>query len=155
MKEKNNSLNTTGFYRVSKYRDNNCKQGFRWKYQYDVDGKRKTISSVSIFELEQKVKNAGLVWEILNEKFSKDTMQKSHMSPTWSNITGFYRVCKSMDKNCKQGFRWKYQYPKDGKVKVISSVSIVKLEQRVRDAGLEWKILDEELAAQTVALSPN
>ena len=55
--------NTSGYYRVSKQK--NCKQGFTWIYSYYVDGKRKKLSSVSIKELEKKVKAKELEWRKL------------------------------------------------------------------------------------------
>ena len=57
--------NTSGYFRVIKMKDKNCKQGFRWVYRYYEDGKRKTISSVDIKKLEAKVKSKGLKWEKL------------------------------------------------------------------------------------------
>ena len=57
------SKNTSGYFRVTKNKDKNCKQGFKWVYQYYEDGKRKTISSVDIKKLEAKVKAKGLKWE--------------------------------------------------------------------------------------------
>ena len=56
------SRNKTGYYRVSKLKDNHCKQGFIWRYIYFEDGKQKVICSVDINKLEEKVKNKGLKW---------------------------------------------------------------------------------------------
>lgn len=54
--------NTTGYFRVYKHKDSTCKQGFRFCYRYYEDGKRKSIESVDIEKLEQKVKDKGLPW---------------------------------------------------------------------------------------------
>lgn len=54
--------NNSGYYRVKKRKDKTCKQGFTWLYRYYVDGKEKTISSVDIKKLEEKVKAKGLEW---------------------------------------------------------------------------------------------
>lgn len=54
--------NTSGYYRVSKQKNKNCKQGFIWTYRYFEDGKRKSILSVDIEKLEKKVKAKGLEW---------------------------------------------------------------------------------------------
>ena len=54
--------NTSGIYRVSKQTNNNFKQGFRWIYQYDDNGKRRVITSVDLEKLESKVKSKGLDW---------------------------------------------------------------------------------------------
>ena len=54
--------NTSGYLNVYKQKNKNYKQGFRWCYQYSEDGKQKSIASVDINKLEQKVKNKGLEW---------------------------------------------------------------------------------------------
>mgnify|MGYP004442680893 CR=1 FL=1 len=54
--------NTTGYFRVSKKKDSTCKQGFHYRYQYCENGKRHSISSVSLEKLEKKVKDKGLPW---------------------------------------------------------------------------------------------
>jgi hypothetical protein len=38
------------------------KQGFFWRYRYYEDGKQKSINSVDIKKLEEKVKMKGLLW---------------------------------------------------------------------------------------------
>ena len=61
--------NTTGYYRVIKRKSKNTKQGFSWYYRwYDKDGKRKTLSSVNIQKLEEKVKEKGLPWFKIEEE---------------------------------------------------------------------------------------
>ena len=54
--------NTSGYYRVHKSNDKRYKQGFRWTYRYNEDGKRKSIYSVDIKKLEEKVRAKGLEW---------------------------------------------------------------------------------------------
>lgn len=60
------------------------------------------------------------------------------------NTSGYRNVCKEICKTCKQGFRWKYLYYEDGKQKSISSISIEKLEKKVKEKGLPWNVLNEE-----------
>lgn len=57
--------NTTGYLNVCKQKRKTCKQGFTWCYQYYEDGKHKSITSVDINKLKQKVKNKGLKWMVL------------------------------------------------------------------------------------------
>lgn len=58
--------NSSGIFRVTKANCPNCEQGFTWKYQYyDEKGNKKTISSVDLQKLEQKVKKQGLEWRLL------------------------------------------------------------------------------------------
>lgn len=66
MVEMSKYRNTSGYFRVSKQKKKGIKQGFLWTYSYyDVDGKRKFITSVSFDKLEIKVKNKGLLWRKL------------------------------------------------------------------------------------------
>lgn len=53
---------TTGYYRVYKQKDSTCRQGFRYCYSYREDGKVKSIKSVDLKKLEEKVKAKGLKW---------------------------------------------------------------------------------------------
>lgn len=56
------TMNTTGYFRVTKHKCKTCKQGFRWIYQYYENGKKKAIFSIDIEKLEKKVKAKGLEW---------------------------------------------------------------------------------------------
>ena len=63
MRKTSKSRNTTGFFRVYKNKRNDCKQGFTFRYKYyDGEGKPKTINSVDLDNLEEKVKDKGLPW---------------------------------------------------------------------------------------------
>ena len=66
--------NTTGFYRVTKRKNNSCKQGFTWCYQYHVNSQRKSISSIDLKKLEKKVRKEGLEWEILDDEKAKQSL---------------------------------------------------------------------------------
>ena len=162
--------NTTGFYRVCKNKNNVCKQGFVWVYRFYHNNKRYRLSSVSLSQLENKVEAQGLAWEIIDEekaqksleedkKYKKKTSwnegkprsleQKKKMSKA-RNTTGFYRVCKHKDNQCKQGFIWRYRYSLDSKQKSITAVDLKTLEKKVKKEGLEWEILDDEKAKQSL-----
>lgn len=59
------NYNTTGYYRVQKHKEKSCKQGFIWRYVYTDPNnweKRKTICSVDINKLKEKVLAKGLEW---------------------------------------------------------------------------------------------
>ncbi len=73
------------------------------------------------------------------KKHSEKTKQKiSEMQSKAQNTTGYYRVYKQKDKRYEQGFIWRYRYYENGKEKVIVSVDIEKLEQKVKARGLPW-----------------
>lgn len=60
------SRNSTGFFRVIKHKNKECKQGFIYQYQYfDENNKRKSLCSVDIKKLEEKVKSKNLEWRKL------------------------------------------------------------------------------------------
>ena len=68
------------------------------------------------------------------------------------NTTGFYRVNKRKQSNYKQGFTWRYEYSYKSTRKAITSVDLKKLEEKVRKEGLEWKVINNEKAKQSILL---
>lgn len=59
------SKNSTGYFRVTK---NKYRNGFSWRYYYyEEDGTKKSISSIDIGVLEEKVKAKGLPWFKLSD----------------------------------------------------------------------------------------
>ena len=61
------------------------------------------------------------------------------------NTTGFFRVYKHKSPTYKQGFIYAYQYYGDDKKHhAISSVSLEKLEKKVKAKGLEWFKLEDD-----------
>ena len=64
--------NSTGYFRVSKEKSNTCNQGFYWKYRYYENKKSKTLSSIDINKLRDKVIAKGLDWIVLDENKVKE-----------------------------------------------------------------------------------
>lgn len=86
----------------------------------------------------------------LGYKHSEETIKKISESnsgennPIWKksqNTSRYYRVSKIKDPQYEKGFRWIYRYYDNGKRKRISSVSLEKLESKVRAKNLPWKKL--------------
>ena len=67
------SKSPTGFYLVSIEKCPKCKTGSVYRYIYQDDEGKKTISSVDLDKLEQRVKARGLRWEIINKKRAEET----------------------------------------------------------------------------------
>ena len=149
------NTSTTGFFRVGKSKDETCLKGFRYVYRYYQDGKRKELSSVDILRLKEKVIKNGLEWVIVNEDKAEITLKESnekvekrfihHTQESKERISkslgslGIYRVTKKKSKTCKQGFIYEYKYrDENNKLKVLSSVDLNKLKDRVIDKGLPW-----------------
>ena len=67
--------NSTGIYRVSKIKNKKVTQGFLYAYYYyDKHNVRKSIRSVDILKLKEKVIKKGLPWVIIDEEKAKKTM---------------------------------------------------------------------------------
>lgn len=59
------------------------------------------------------------------------------------NTSGFYCVSTKPCPNCNTGFSWIYQYYDENmKHRVIHSVNLLKLKERVLKKGLSWKIMN-------------
>lgn len=67
-----------------------------------------------------------------------------------TNSTGFYRVRKNIDKTCKQGFLWAYEFYENGKHKKIQRVDFFKLKKEVEKRNMIWHIVDIDKAIATV-----
>lgn len=67
------------------------------------------------------------------------------------NKTGFYRVSKEYNSRFKKGYRWCYQYrDTNNRRRTVSSTSLQKLEHKVKDKKLLWKIIDSEKAQRSL-----
>ena len=64
----------TGFFRVHKTKPNGGKSVFRDIFR-DKNGKNKSINSVSIRKLRQKIEKKGLVWKVIDEEQAKKTWE--------------------------------------------------------------------------------
>lgn len=65
----------TGFLNVRKIRCQACTQGFTFRYKwFDVkEDRERMLSSVNFLQLKNKVKNAGLKWEVDNYYIARKT----------------------------------------------------------------------------------
>lgn len=88
--------------------------------------------------------------EKTKQKISKSMIGKERTRET-KNKTGFYRVSKknNSSSNSQPIFMYRF-YDENNNRKSINSISLEKLEKRVKNKGLPWKILDEEKALKTL-----
>ena len=122
--------NTSGYYRVHKSKCRDCVQGFVYKYEWRENKKRKSIVSVDLKKLEQKVKKRNLPWHTIDE------------IKVIQNRTGYANVEIVKSKCATQGYVYRYTYyDENGKRKRISSVSLRKLRDKVKSKGLTWEKL--------------
>lgn len=52
------------------------KQGFSWLYQYYENGKHKSITSINLLKLKEKVISKKLKWLMINKKGAIETCKK-------------------------------------------------------------------------------
>ena len=90
------------------------------------------------------------------EKIRQSRIGKTHELSTkinrskLDNTTGIFRVKKCFDKRYKKGFYWNYRYYEKGKRIEITSISLDTLKEKVLAKGLDWIIIDEQLANKTM-----
>lgn len=142
----------TGILRVYPSVKSRTNQGFCWNYTYRENNKYKTISSVDLYKLKEKVLKKGLEWIVVNESIAKETFKKANKqyndNKYKNHKTGVLGVYKSTKKDVSQGFLWSYNYMENGKRKIMTSVDPSKLKEKMCAKGFEWNIINEETAKE-------
>lgn len=70
------TMNSSGFYRISTASCSTCKLGFRWIYQYYENFMKKRMSATDLLKLKEKILTKGLEWKVLDESKAKLTCEK-------------------------------------------------------------------------------
>lgn len=130
-----NLLNALEIIYIQRYNTFRPKTNHGWnfttggEYNFKHKHSQKTKEKISISKSGKNHPNYGKkIPNKIREKISKT-----------QNSTGYYRVIKKKCTTCKQGFRYAYLYYDEKKRrKNITSVSIEKLEQKVKNKGLKW-----------------
>lgn len=147
------NCNTTGIKHVYKSK-NNSKQGFSWCYKKIINKETYKFSSVDLRILKQKVLNNDLDWIILDEDKAKESFmdnlknfkKKKYLGTSIG--TGIKNVYKS-EKNSKLGLEWCYNKKINKNRYYFSSFDLEILKQKILNKGLDWEILDEDLAKKS------
>lgn len=63
---------TSGIYLVAKHKNEECKQGFDWAYKYYDGEKSNYITSINLYDLEEKVKSRNLPWIVIDDELAKE-----------------------------------------------------------------------------------
>lgn len=145
--------NFTGYYCVYKSRKDGVRQGFMYKYDFrNNDGDRIIIQNADLNKLKKTIISKGYAWKVVNPELAKFTDEENKSFEKYHkpySSTGFYRVSKE-NTNSGKGYRWCYQYREDNRNKKVSSVDLLKLEDKVKSKGLPWFVTDDELANATL-----
>lgn len=153
LNQRNKSINNqrgnkTGYYRVSKDKNNKYSGGYIWQYRYQENNKKKKIRRVDLNDLKEEVLARGLKWKIIDEEQARiSDIENEEVFCIRSNTnTGFYNVSKVNCKRCPKGFKYVYYLNNNGIRRHISSINILNLEKKVKNKGLLWKIIDKKKA---------
>ena len=150
------SLNSSGILNVCKSFTDNCTQGFNWQYWYYEDGEQKYFSAIDLLRLKEKVLSKGFEWIIVDEEKANESLEESacNMGEKYKNHpTGILRVFPVFNDEYNQGFSWHYRYRENNRYKTLSSVDLYKLKEKVLSNGLEWIIVNEEIAEKTFKIA--
>ena len=77
-KKMSEARNTTGFYRISKQKNKNVKQGFMWCYRYQNESTIKSISRVNLLKLKEKVEAQNLLWEVIDKRKAQKSLEENN-----------------------------------------------------------------------------
>ena len=152
--ERAKNSNQTGIFGLYKFKSPNSKTGFTWRYCYNNNDESIYFSDRNLIDLKKKVQDADCPWIILDEKLANDSFEENQelikKYPKGKNSTGFYRVYFSKDKYVARDGVWIYGYSQGKKQKVIADADLSNLEKRIKEKGLPWKIIDENLANESL-----
>lgn len=107
----------------------------------------KLLSNIHIHHLDEDKSN-NEIWNLIpmtkqeHNSLHKSKLNHENLPNDFYNPTGFFNVTKHKDSRCKQGFNYRYVYFEDNTKKYIHSISLDKLEMKVKELGLEWRRLD-------------
>lgn len=102
-----------------------------WEYQFG----EKSLNANTLKELEVLVSLYGLKWSRLDDKLASESVKRDKL-----NQTGFFNVYIKPTSN---GYVWCYRGSD------LTSASLEVLKKKVLKEGLEWKVVDAELANES------
>lgn len=106
-----------------------------WDDFFDIHHIDENRLNNCVLNLEPIPSREHIMFHQIGKKRSRESRKKMSES---KNTYGYLNVSKQKCKSCKQGFTWRYRYSENGKQKVITGVSLEKLESKVKARGLEW-----------------
>ena len=152
-------ISQKGYYRITRPIKKEYFDKLLHRLIFEDFYKIKLPSNIHIHHVDEDKTN-NEIWNLIpmtkSEHISHHRSGKPMANPTKQkisktisglrNTSGCYRVCKQISKEMNQGYFWKYRYISEGKRKSLGSADLNKLKKKVIDNGLEWKVLDEEMA---------
>lgn len=127
---------------LHKQRRKDCKTGYTFIYLYYENNKKKTVNSINLKLLEEKVKSKGLEWNIIDKDKYKELLKESEIDiqkNKYKRFSGVKNVSKVKSDNL---FLYKYHKLKND----TCSMDLNKLKEKILNKGWEWEVLDKDLA---------
>ena len=80
-KSNKNTLNNTGFYRVSIHKDPKIKKGYRFFYSINNEVLKVNIAKANLLDLKEAVINNNLQWFIIDKNKAMQTCINENINP--------------------------------------------------------------------------
>lgn len=149
--KKHHQKTNSGIYLVYKHTSPQTFKGFDWVYRRSAGEKYKPITSVSLHDLEAKIKAMNLPWIILDDELAKKSYREEiKLNRENPNFTGLLRVTRVKRHLNKYYGCWQYCFKENNIETKIYDEDLFSLKSKVRKKGLSWKILDSKTARKTM-----
>jgi hypothetical protein len=157
------TLNKHGYYWVNQNGKRRPLHRLIFEDFYNIDLNKEFPDGVHIHHIDGDRSN-NEIWNLIpltiNEhsklhykdwNISEDSRKKQAKSLSKTTTSsGYFRVTKSRCNKCVNGVVWVYKYYDGNQRKHLSSVDLSVLKQKVLSKGLEWSIIDYEIAKSIV-----
>ena len=140
--------NTTGYFRVSKVKNKNYKQGFYWVYSYyDENNKPVKISSVDLNKLKNKVLQKDLPWKVIHEVLANETFKLNNMFiEFYNNNKKDINGVNSHMYGKKLSIETRRKISESNKGKVLSEDDKIRLS-RIKNTSGYYRVCKEKIKA--------
>lgn len=146
----------SGIYMVKKIKHDIYYTCFQWVFIYEKsDGDYAYIKNDDLNLLKEDILEKKFSWSILDENKCEKSLKENIINLDqiehfrWS-YTGFDKVKKRAYDDVLQGFMWTYRYKKNYKQIELSSINLLELKDKVLNNGLDWIVLDEDMANESL-----
>jgi len=143
----------TGVQHLSKTKTKKTKKQYKYVYIYINDeGIKKTINSVNIHEVHDKIIKKGLPWNIINKELYEQTLKQEQEDNSsiskriFQTNTGIQYMSKHKNKQYKKGYNFVYKYTdENNKKRTLTSINLKQLKEKVLSKNMEWNVINQEL----------
>ena len=155
--EINLSLNfESGIFMVKKIKHDTYHSCFQWAFIFEKsNGNYDFIKNEDLNLLKKEVLEKNFSWDIIEKNNYEESLKENQINLDliehfkWY-YTGIDKVKKRKYDDVLQGFLWTYRYKKNYKQIELSSINLLELKTKVLNNGLDWIVLDEDMANESL-----